>query len=557
MKTVAPSTPTVNAPPAQSFHNLPRNRLIATMAGLLVSLLLAALDQTIVGTAMPRIIADLQGFEHYAWVTTAYLLTSTAIVPIIGKLSDLYGRKWFLMGGAIFFVLMSMLCGLSQNMVELVVFRGLQGFGAGTLMSTIFTVSSALFPPAQRAKIQGLFTSVFGLASIAGPLIGGYLTDTLSWRWVFYVNLPVGILALVVLWLSFPDFRPARRAHQIDFLGGALLVLGIVPFLLALSWGGQDYAWTSPVIIGLFVVSVVGLIAFGLVEARAAEPILPLSLLKNPIVAIASLTSGLTQIGMFGSILFVPLFIQAVIGTSATQSGTVLTPMMLAIVAMSIGVGQVIGRTGRYKAFALGGTAVGAVGLFLLSTMGPDTDYLTVVRDMVIIGLGLGSTMAPLNLAAQNAVSLREIGVVTSLTQFTRSIGGTVGAALLGSVLTSRFAPELQAALPPQLAAALPPGMLDQFKNPQILLNPDSAGLMQRGFSQLGPQGAQLYGQMIEAIKVALSATLHDVFLTGALILALSTLITVFLKELPLKRSYSAEDLAEMNVEAPISAGGA
>ncbi|MBV8719815.1 MAG: MFS transporter, partial [Chloroflexi bacterium] len=236
-----------------SYQSLPRRDLVLTVVGLMLTLLLAALDQTIVGTAMPRIIADLQGFEHYAWVTTAYLLTSTAVVPISGKLSDMYGRKIFLLTSAAGFVLTSALCGLSQDMTQLILFRGAQGLAGGVLTSTIFTVISQIFPPAERARFQGLFSGIFGLASIVGPLIGGYLTDNLSWRWVFYVNLPIGIIAFAVLVLSFPNIRPATRARHIDYWGAATLVLGVVPLLLALSWGGNDYAWNSPMVIGLFV----------------------------------------------------------------------------------------------------------------------------------------------------------------------------------------------------------------------------------------------------------------------------------------------------------------
>src|SRR3981081_54216 len=269
-----------------SFQSLPRRDLILTVGGLLLGLLLAALDQTIVGTAMPRIVSELHGFEHYAWVTTAYLLTSTAVVPISGKLSDMYGRKIFLLGSAVGFILASALCGLAQDMTQLIVFRGLQGLAGGVLTSIVFTVVSQIFPPAERGRIQGVFSGIFGLASIVGPLLGGYLTDNLTWRWVFYVNLPVGLVALTVLWFSFPNIRPAVRERRIDFLGAATLVLGVVPLLLALSWGGNEYPWGSPQIIGLFVVGVVLLGGVRVVETRASEPIIPLSLFKNRIVTV-------------------------------------------------------------------------------------------------------------------------------------------------------------------------------------------------------------------------------------------------------------------------------
>lgn len=551
-------TPVLTRPAvAPSFHALPRRDLVLTVGGLMLGLLLAALDQTIVGTAMPRIVSELQGFEHYAWVTTAYLLTSTAVVPISGKLSDMYGRKVFLIGSAAMFVLTSALCGLSQDMTQLIVFRGLQGVAGGVLTSTVFTVISQIFPPAERGRIQGVFSGIFGLASIVGPLLGGYLTDNLSWRWVFYVNLPVGLIALTVLWFSFPNIRPVMRERRIDFLGAGTLVAGVVPLLLALSWGGNDYGWTSPTIIGLFALAATMLVIFGLVENRAAEPIIPLSLFRNRIVSVSVLALMLMAIGMFGTILFIPLFIQGVIGTNATQSGTVMMPMMLVMITSSIVGGQIISRTGRYKLIGLFGMSAMTLGLFLLSGMGPDTDYVTVVRNMIIVGLGLGPTMPVFTLAAQNAVKMSQLGVVTSLTQFSRSIGSTLGVAVFGSLLTNRFAPAVQAGLPLEVTSAVPADRLAQFQNPQALLNPQAADLMRQQFLTLGPQGAQIYELLLGSIKVALVAALHDVFFLGAVLGALGIVTVVFLKELPLRKSYGPPQTAEAPSDTTAQVGDA
>jgi EmrB/QacA subfamily drug resistance transporter len=512
---------------------------VLTVGGLMLGLLLAALDQTIVGTAMPRIVAELQGFQHYAWVTTAYLLTSTAVVPISGKLSDMYGRKFFLIGSSVMFVLTSALCGLSQDMTQLIVFRGLQGVAGGVLTSTVFTVISQIFPPAERGRIQGVFSGIFGLASIVGPLLGGYLTDNLSWRWVFYVNLPVGLIALTVLWFSFPNIRPVVRERRIDYLGAVTLVAGVVPLLLALSWGGNDYPWSSPEILGMFALAAVMLVTFVWIESRAAEPIIPLSLFRNRIVSVSVLALMLMAIGMFGTILFIPLFIQGVIGTTATQSGTVMMPMMIVMISSSIIGGQIISRTGRYKIIGLYGMTVMTIGMFLLSGMGPDTDYLTVVRNMMIVGLGMGPTMPVFTLAAQNAVKMSQLGVVTSLTQFARSIGSTLGVAIFGTILTNRFAPAVLAALPPEVKAALPTDRLAPFLNPQALLNPQAADMMRQQLLTLGPQGAQMYDALIAAIKLALVTALHDVFLLGAVLSACGVVTVMFLKELPLRKSYA------------------
>lgn len=527
------------APAAASYSELPRRQLIITVFGLMLALLLAALDQTVVGTAMPRIIAELQGFNRYAWVTTAYLLTSTAVVPITGKLSDLYGRKLFLVGGAVFFVATSMLCGLAQDMNQLIVFRGLQGVGGGILMSTVFTVISAIFPPAERGKIQGIFGGVFGLSSIAGPLIGGFLTDNLSWRWVFYVNLPVGIAAISVLVAMFPNIRPQHDIRpRIDFLGSAALVATVTPLLLALSWAGHDYPWASPQIIGLLLFTVVMLAVFLLIEQRAAEPVIPLRLFKNGIVSLATLGLGIAAVGMFGGILYIPLFIQGVIGYSATSSGSLLAPMMATMLITSIVGGQYISRTGRYRWIGVGGMACMAFGMFLLGGMGPGTDFTVVVRNMMIMGLGMGPAMPVFTMAAQNAVDMRELGVVTSLTQFSRSIGSTIGAALFGSLLTNRFGETLQRDLPAVMGGTEAPAGLTALQNPQVLVDPASANALHASFTALGPQGEALYQAMMTTIKAGLAAALNETFLMGAAVLGIGMVLMFLMKELPLRKSY-------------------
>jgi EmrB/QacA subfamily drug resistance transporter len=526
-----------------SYQALPRRALILTVGGLMLTLLLAALDQTIVGTAMPRIIADLHGFEQYAWVTTAYLLTSTAVVPISGKLSDMYGRKLFLCGSTAGFVLTSALCGLSQDMNQLIVFRGLQGVAGGVLTSTIFTVISQIFPPAERARFQGLFSGMFGLASIIGPLVGGYLTDNLSWRWVFYVNLPIGILALFVLLRSFPNIKPVARARNIDFLGSGLLVLGVVPLLLALSWGGNSYAWDSPIIVGLFVLSAVVLVVFGLVESRAIEPIIPLGLFKNSIVSVSIVAMVLMAMGMFGTILFIPLYIQGVIGANATQSGTVLMPMMMTMIGSSVIAGQIIGRTGRYKLPGLFGMTVTAIGLYLLSQMGADADYLTVTRNMIIVGLGMGPTMPVFTLAAQNAVKVSQLGVVTSLTQFARSMGSTIGVAIFGSILTSQFTPAFHAALSAEVVNGVPQAILSRFDNPQLLISPEVAATLRDQVLAVGTEGGRLYEALYAAIRTGLVVALHDVFMVGAALSVLGIIAVLFLKEIPLRKSFAPSSI--------------
>ncbi len=521
---------------AAPYTRLSRRSVLLAVGGLMLTLLLAALDQTIVGTAMPRIIAELRGFEHYAWVTTAYLLTSTAVVPIVGKLTDLYGRKRFLLGGVVAFLLASALCGLAQDMTQLIVFRGVQGLGGGVLMATVFAGVSALFPPRERARYQGIFGAIFGLASIIGPLIGGYLTDYLSWRWVFYVNLPVGFIALMALALFFPDTRQERTGRpRIDFAGSATLVAGVAPLLLALSWGGREFPWTSPEIVGMLGFSVLMIGLFLWIESRAPEPIIPLRLFRLNAIAVSCFGLAVMAAAMFGTILFIPLFLQGVVGSTAAQSGSVLAPMMIAMVTTSTLAGQLIARTGRTKPFGVAGLAIAALGFFLLSTMGPDADYLTVMRNMVVIGIGLGPSMPTFTLAAQNAVPFSELGVVTSVTQFARSMGGTIGAAGFGSLMASRFVPYLDRALPADLSSPDVANRLNQLADPQALLSPQAMSAMQTALTQLAPGNPRAADEIINALRVALASSLHEVFLAAALLATLAVGVTLLMNEVPLR----------------------
>jgi EmrB/QacA subfamily drug resistance transporter len=521
-----------------SFEELPRKQVTATLVGVMIALFMAALDQTIVGTAMPRIISDLQGFDLYAWTVTAYLLTSTAIVPIAGKIGDLYGRKALLLIGVAVFILASILCGVAQSMLQLIAFRGAQGMGAGLTFSMAFTTIADLFPPARRARVTGLFGAVFGLASILGPAAGGFLTDGPGWRWVFYVNVPIGLVAIGALVFFYPRVRPRHaRPVIIDFPGGLALTLVVVPLLLALSWGGHEYAWSSLPILGLLVLSVVMAAVFVLIERRAAEPIIPLSLFKNPIVAVIIAATMLTSAGMYGTLLFIPLFIQAVLGTSATQSGAVLTPMMLSMVVSSIGAGQILARVGKYRYLAIGGVAIATLGMGLLAIMDADVTYPTIVRNVIIIGFGLGVTMPIFPLAVQNAVPHEIVGVASATSQFFRSMGGALGSAVFGALLANRFAPLFHAALPTEVVRAVPAAILRRFENPQALLNPETASSLQNLISVPGPQGQADAQMVMQAIRTALASSIHDVFVVSTAIMIAATIVLLLLRDIPLRQS--------------------
>ena len=522
---------------AGGFRTLPRRQVVLTMAAVMLAMFLSSLDSTIVGTAMPRITVDLGGFAHYTWVTTAYLVTSTTALPIVGKLTDMYGRRRIYIGGIVIFLLGSALSGLSQNMTQLIFFRAFQGIGAGVMMANAFIVVGDLFPPAERGKYIGLVTSVFGLAAVIGPLLGGFITDHLSWHWVFYVNIPIGIPAIAFFVLFFPKIRPAAVKQQLDYLGVATLVLAVVPLLLALSWGGSEYPWGSAQVIGTLVFATVMAVLFIRVESRAAEPFIPLELFRNRIVAVSTVVLFFTGFAMFAGTIFIPLFFQGVLGSSATNSGAFLTPMMLGMVAGSILSGQALSRMGgHYRIQGLLGLAIMALGAALLSRMTVNTSYGQAVFNIVLMGFGLGVTMPLFTIAVQNAVPYRIMGVATSSVQFFRAIGATLGLAILGSVMTNRFASELTSAVSSDVKQALAPGQLSALAhNPQALVSPEAQEQLQAQFSQTGSQGSGLFEQLLDALRHALSSALSEVFLITLAVIVVAWLTVIFLKEIPLR----------------------
>ena len=526
-------------PTTESYQKeIPRRQVILTMAGVMLAMFLSSLDQTIVGVAMPRIVTDLGGFSQYTWMTTAYIITSAVVIPITGKLTDMYGRKYFYIGGLIIFTMASFLCGFSNSMTQLIVGRGIQGIGAGIMMANAFTVIGDLFPPSERGKYQGFVSGVFGISSVVGPALGGFITDTLSWNWIFFLNVPLGIIIIILFFLYFPYVRPDKLQHQIDYPGLIILILAVVPLLLAFSWAGIEYPWGSLQIVGMIIFSVIMVICFLFIESRSKEPIIPLSLFRNQIVSLSFLVIFFTAFGMFGSIIFVPLFFQGVLGVTATTSGSFLTPMMLGVVFGSVSSGQILSRAGgHYRLLGIIGIIILAIGLWLLSQLTVGVNYARAVLFIIITGIGLGITMPVFTITVQNAVPYSMLGIATSATAFFRSIGASVSLAIMGSVMNYRFASEILAGFTGPLKDLIPQEQIEAFaNNPQALVSPEAQSQLQTLFEQLGMQGSVIVEQVLQVLRHGLRAALSEVFLVslGAVIIAL--IIQVFIKEIPLRK---------------------
>lgn len=439
---------TTDAPGAPTHTLLTGRRLTVVLAALMMTTFLSALDQTIVATALPTIVGELGGLQQLAWVVTAYLLAATATTPLWGKFSDLYGRKRVLQTAVVIFLIGSMLAGASQTMGQLIGFRAIQGIGGGGLMVLAMAVIADVIPPSERGRYQGLFGAVFGVASVLGPLVGGFFVQNSTWRWIFYINIPLGIAVLVILGVVLHLPR-TRSEHRIDYLGAALAVATVITLLLALEWGGRNYPWGSPTIIGLLVAAAVLGTLFVLQEKRHPEPIVPMTLFSNPVFRIAAVIGFIIGIAMFGGIVYLPVYLQVARGLEPTQAGLALLPLMLGLLVTSILSGRVISRVGRYRMFPIAGTLTAALGMYLLSGIAVDSPYWRIALGMLVLGFGLGMVMQVLVLAVQNAVSPREIGTATSSATFFRQMGGSFGTAVFGAIMTSRLATALLDAVPP------------------------------------------------------------------------------------------------------------
>jgi EmrB/QacA subfamily drug resistance transporter len=499
----------------------PPARLGPIFGALMLVLLIASLDQTIVSTALPTIAGDLGGASKLAWVVTAYMLASTITTPLSGKLGDLYGRKVVLQTALAVFLIGSILCGLSQNMTELIAFRAVQGLGAGGLMVTTQAAIGDVVPARDRGRYSGLMGGVFGISTVIGPLLGGFFVDNLSWHWIFFINVPIGVIAFVVIAAVF-TVHTERAYHAMDYTGIALLAAALTAIVLATSLGGNTYAWESAQIAGLLVASVVLTAAFVVVESRAAEPVLPLGLFRNRVFAVCSGVGFVVGFALFGSVTYLPLFLQLVKGSNPTISGVEMLPLMAGVLIASIGSGALITKTGRYKVFPIAGTALMTAGMLLLSRLQVDSTIVVAGASMLVLGLGLGGVMQVLVLAVQNAVDYSDLGVATSGASLFRSMGGSIGTPIFGAILTSRLTTNLQAAFPAHAGQA---AELTRGATPDAIRTLPPA--------------------IHDAFTHAYVDALHPVFIAGAGVAAIAFVLTWFIKELPLRKTVAAQGVPE------------
>lgn len=491
------------------------------IAGLMLGMFVAAISQTIVGPALPRIVAELGGMEHYSWIATAAMLMSAVTVPMVGKLSDMYGRKPFYIGGLVVFMLGAALAGMATNFWFLVFARALQGAGMGTLMPLSQTIIGDIIPPRQRGKYQGLMGATFGIASVAGPLLGGWVTDTLGWRYLFYLALPIGVVALVFL-AKFMHV-PQQRSHgKLDYLGIITLTPGLVIGLLAISWGGNTYEWTSPVILGMGAISVVLLAAFVWVETRVENPLIPLRMLRNSTVSLSILASFFIAVAMFGAIIYIPVYAQGVLSVSATQSGAILIPLNVAMIVTSILMGVVITKTGKYKVILILGAMMLLGGYVLLSMLSWQSNLWDLAFAMTVVGMGLGMSMQTYTLVVQNAVDRTELGVATAAVQFFRNVGSTIGIAMLGSIMSSAMMPKIQ--------EHLPAGAKDMG---------GAMGADSGVGSALDPSKLEsLPGPIVDAIHQGMGEAMHLVFVSGVPFVVAVLVLALFVKQLTLRTTH-------------------
>ena len=534
-------TPTADEIQHMEHHGLDRRMI--TFFGVMAAIFLSALDQTIVGTALPHIVSDLHGFDRYTWITTVYLLTSTAVVPIVGKISEQLGRKRVFMFGIALFLTGSAICGAAQTMTQLILFRGFQGIGGGILTGMAFAIIADLFSPAERAKYTGMVTAVFGLASVIGPLVGGYLTDNLTWRWIFYVNLPIGIAVLVVLFLTFPSLHFEGEKAPIDYLGALGLSGGAALLTLGFSLV-SIHDWNYAPVYYLLAAGVLVLVAAIWHETRTPSAVLPPQLFKSSIFSLAVLVTFIVGVGMFGTIIYVPLFLQGVVGVAATNSGLLLLPLMAGLMVGSIGGGQLMSRSGRYKVQGVVGFALMSAGMYLMTLLDASATQLRVSLDVIVFGLGLGISMSVFNVVSQNAVENRYMSASVSAIQFIRQMGGTIGLAVIGSLVNQKLNEEIPKHIPAALLNRMPASAKTTLPNPEALFGGQVNDFLAKASPAARAQIEAVLPVIKQGVRLALADSVHVAFVIGLALAVFATFVSLFIREIPLRRMSAAQERA-------------
>lgn len=512
------------------FTEVSKKAGIISFIGVLIGSILCSIDTSIVTTAVPKIVASLGGMEYVSWVFTAYLLASMVAIPVFGKLADMYGRKRFFLFGVVLFLIGSALSGTSVKMSELILFRAIQGIGAGIISICSTAIVADIFPPAERGKYQGALASVMAVASLIGPALGGFITDHFSWRWVFYVNLPLGALAVVVLWFSIPAAENDKTQRNIDFAGISFVVASFVPLLLAFSWAGTKYAWSSGEIIGLFVFSAMAILVLIFTESKAKDPIIPLKLFKRLDFNIPVITGFLFAGVIFGVIMYIPLYVQGVLGRTSSGSGIITTPLMLGLLVSAILGGQIISRTKKFKLTYIAGLALTLAGTILMTFMNSTTTTGYVVTSVGILGLGAGLCFTGGVIAIQNTFPQSQVGTVTASLQFFRSLGSIIGVAILGSAMNIRFQAETAAIVTESVKKTLPPNLLGIINKPEVLFDSQQIGNIK---AALSPDSLAVFLKLFDDLKNAFSSSMHILFVISALIVLVALILALFLKEVP------------------------
>lgn len=517
----------------QTTNQIIGNKKWWALATVLVTMFFASMNQTVVSTAIPTIVSDLQGFEWYAWIFSSFMITSAITVPIYGKLSDIFGRRPFYIFGLVVFALGSILCGLAESMIWLIIARAVQGIGAGAMMSMPRATIGDIFNPIERGRWMGVIGAVFGLSSILGPTIGGWITDHWNWHWVFFINLPFAIIALIGVFYALPKVKIEKQV-KIDWLGTTLLTIGLMPILLGFTWVGDKFQWTDWQTLTLFISGLVILTIFIVYETKVQEPVIDAHLFKNRLFTVTLILNTFVSMAMFGTTMFLPLFLQGVIGLSAQNSGMLMAPMTLSFISGSVIAGQYMTKTGKYKTLSHVSGVIMVVGAFLFTQMDVNSSYIQVLINMIVLGVGIGALMPIFNVSVQNVFPYRMMGTVNATQQFVNSLGGVIASPIFGSILNHQFKDTLEQELPNELKQFQDQATIAEI-NPQALLTQEAQLQMKNAFLNLGEHGMQLFEKFLHAIKVSLASGIHSLFLVALVFAVLTALGTILIPEYKLK----------------------